>query len=113
MQHQGDGIKASNRCDGTGENQMLMKVLTSRYLFLRSEWCLDRVWIAQHGCRGVLPSLPGSREQKVPAGLWTWGLEGGEEEVGVESTGYWVRVGTVSSGSLPAIPLCPATTRGF
>ena len=61
---------------------MLMKVLTSHYLFLRSEWCLDRVWIAQHGCRGVLSSLPGSREQKVPAGLWTWGLEGGEEEVG-------------------------------
>ena len=47
------------------------------------------------------PHCLGSREQKLLAGLWTWGLEGGEEEVGMESTGSSVRVGTVSSGSLP------------
>lgn len=41
---------------------------------------------------------PGSPEQKAPADLWTWGPGGGEEDEGVESTGYWVRVRTVSSG---------------
>lgn len=46
------------------------------------------------------PHCLGSHEQNLLAGLWTWGLEGGEEELGVESTRYWVRIGTVSSGSL-------------